>query len=41
LIERRANRAAGVKHVVDQDDVAVFDIAVELRAIDNWLRADS
>src|SRR6185369_5810453 len=40
LIERRANRAAGIKHVVDQNDVAVFDVAGKVGAIDDRLGAD-
>src|SRR5215213_3654271 len=41
LIERCANRATGVKHVVNQNDVAVFDVAGEICAIDDRLGADS
>src|SRR5215212_722311 len=40
LIERGANRATGVKHVVDQNDVAVFDVAGKICAIDDRLGAD-
>src|SRR5215216_2637729 len=40
LIERGANRATGVKHVVDQNDVAVFDVAGKICAIDDWLRSN-
>jgi hypothetical protein len=40
LIERRANRAPGVKHVVDQDDVSIFDVAGKICAIDDWFCAD-
>ena len=36
LIECGANRATGVEHVVDQNDVAVFDVAGKICAIDDW-----
>src|ERR1700752_1448558 len=41
LIERGANRAAGVEHVVDQDDVAILDVAGKICAINYRFRADS
>jgi len=41
LIESRANGAAGIKHVVDQDDVAILDVAGKFCAIDYRLGADS
>src|SRR6185369_824770 len=41
LIECGANRTTGVKHVVDQNDVAVFDVAGKICAIDDWLGANS
>src|SRR6185295_877515 len=40
LIKRRADRASGVKHVVNEYDVAVFDIARKVGAVNNRLGAD-
>src|SRR6185369_9236566 len=40
LIERGADRATSVKHVVDQHDVAVLDGAGKIGTIKNWFRAD-
>ena len=40
LIQRGANRAAGVQNVVNQNDVAVFNIPGKFSAADDWLCAD-
>ena len=40
LIERRADRAPGVKHVVDEHDVAILDVAGQLCPIDDRISAD-
>src|SRR5215510_5509584 len=40
LIERGADRATGVKHVVNQHDVAVFDVAGKISAVHNRFRTD-
>ena len=40
LIERGADRPTSVKHVVDQHDVAVLDVAGKIGTVHNWFRAD-
>jgi len=40
LVQGGANGAAGVKHIVDQDDVTVFDVAGKIGAIDDGLGSD-
>jgi hypothetical protein len=40
LVQRRAHRATRVKHIVNQDDTAPFDIARQFRAADNRFGAD-
>ena len=38
-VDRGAHRAAGEEHVVDQDDGAAVEVEVEVRGVDDRLRA--
>ena len=40
LVERRPHRATSVKHIIDQDDAAPFDVAGQFGAADNRFGAD-
>src|SRR6185503_14276837 len=41
LIERRADSASRVKHIVNEHDVTVLNITRKVCAVNDWLGADS
>src|SRR6185295_2615000 len=40
LIERRADGASGVKHIVNEHDVTILNVSGQICAVNDWLGAD-